>query len=93
MIACVSFVLLDEFLFKGAAAVPGFTVAMSRGVLPVLVFVAVLWGANRYLTKLAEATLAERVMMLFVTAFVGYLTLTVIGVWFRGEGMALVLPW
>ncbi len=35
----------------------------------------------------------EAVQALFVLLFTCFLVLTVTGIWFRGEGMALVWPW
>ena len=43
--------------------------------------------------KRHAASRNEAVQALFVLLFTCFLVLTVTGIWFRGEGMALVWPW
>jgi hypothetical protein len=58
-------------------------------VLPTALVAAGLWGIAKLLHKRFDATLVERAQTLLVVSTVAFATLTVIGVWFRGPGMAL----
>jgi hypothetical protein len=46
----------------------------------------------RLLRKRFKATGEEAGQALFTVVFVSILVLTVIGIWFRGKGMSLTLP-
>lgn len=87
---CVAGVALDEAL---APATGGGADWLRRGVLPTLV----LAGIGFALTTLARRRYGlgrnESLQTLIVFIVAGFLTLTVVGVVFRGAGMALSLPW
>jgi quinol-cytochrome oxidoreductase complex cytochrome b subunit len=65
---------------------------LRAGVLPILVLAVVVTGFAAWLRRGFQASpdeVAQAVVLLLAS---GFLVLTVIGVWFRGEGMALVWP-
>jgi len=65
---------------------------LIRGVLPLLVYGLVLVGWYMFFRRYRGCSRAEgtMAMMLFTTGTI--VSLTMIGCWFRGEGMALVIP-
>ena len=87
VIATVSAVLLNELVFKAdSAASPGM---LRNGLLP-LGFVLAFCGIfHVFLRKRVGANRNEAVQAQFTLLVVSLLTLTVIGVWFRGPGMQL----
>jgi hypothetical protein len=40
-----------------------------------------------------SASINETVQTAFIALTTAFLVLTIIGIWFRGEGMALTFPW
>jgi quinol-cytochrome oxidoreductase complex cytochrome b subunit len=60
---------------------------------PIVVLLLGGWALLGLLRRRLGATLNEAVQALVVLLAVGLAVLTVIGVWFRGPGMALVWPW
>jgi quinol-cytochrome oxidoreductase complex cytochrome b subunit len=83
-------VLLDAWLATASTAAPGWVV---RGLIPILAFAviaAVLTLMSRYWLALGRNEVVQTIAVLAVSSFA---TLTIIGVFFRGTGMALTLPW
>jgi quinol-cytochrome oxidoreductase complex cytochrome b subunit len=83
------FVVLDEYLIDFGAWLPWLPNVVSNGLLPVAMLFAGLWGVDLWLRQRFSASRVERVQTLFVVVLVAFATLTAIGVWFRGAGMAL----
>ncbi|MFV9676017.1 MAG: hypothetical protein ACNYZI_11630, partial [Anaerolineales bacterium] len=52
-----------------------------------------LYGFYLYSRKAFMTTHCEAVLGLFVLLLAGFVTLTIIGIFFRGPGMALMRPW
>ncbi len=65
---------------------------ISNGLMPMAVILLGLWAYYRLLGA-RGATTSEKNLALFTLLFMAFITLTVIGVFFRGENMALVFPW
>jgi quinol-cytochrome oxidoreductase complex cytochrome b subunit len=65
---------------------------ISNGAVPMAVILLGLWAYYRLLGA-RGATRSEKNLALFTLLFTAFVTLTVIGVYFRGENMALVFPW
>jgi quinol-cytochrome oxidoreductase complex cytochrome b subunit len=85
------FVVLDEYWIDFGSWLPWLPSAVSNGLVPTAMLLAGLWGIAVWLRKRRGASRVERVQTLFVAALVAFATLTAIGVWFRGGGMALTL--
>jgi len=86
-------ILLDEYVVDLPSWLPWLPPSVSNGLLPALALGAALgaglaWSRRRY-----AASGDELVQTLFVFLTVAFLTLTAVGEWFRGPGMALVWPW
>jgi quinol-cytochrome oxidoreductase complex cytochrome b subunit len=83
-------IVVDEFLLQPGAGLPSL---VWRGVVPVLLLGAAVFGFKVLLDRRFEATKSEIVQSLFILFFGVLVVMTIIGVWFRGPGMALVWPW
>ena len=65
----------------------------ATGLLPLVVVAAVIAGFVFGLRRLMAAPKEEILQALVILFLVALVVLTITGVWFRGEGMALVFPW
>ena len=86
-------ILVDEFFVGPAGWLPGAAPVISNGLLPCGALAAGALAFYMLLKKYFSASKNETVQALFVLFLVGFALLTITGVWFRGEGMALVWPW
>ena len=77
-------------MLKPGAGLPSL---VWRGVVPLLLLGAAVAGFRVLLVTRFKASKSEVVQALFILFFVVLAVLTVVGVWFRGPGMALVWPW
>ncbi len=91
MVVTTILVVLDEYWIDFGSWLPWLPSVVSNGLLPVALAFAGLWGIDVWLGKRHRASRAERVQTLFVAVLVAFATLTAIGIWFRGAGMALTL--
>ena len=82
-------VLADDAL--GSAASSGGWIA--HGLVPVAVLAGIIALAWTGLRRRFGVDRNETLQAIVVFLFVSFTTLTVIGIFFRGEGMALGLPW
>ena len=83
-------VVVDEFLLQPGAGLPS---PVWRGLVPLLILGAGVVGFRFWLVRKTGASKAEVVQALFILFFGALTVLTIIGVWFRGPGMALTWPW
>jgi len=82
-------VVMDEWFLDLTTALPRLPAVIGNGVLPVGVLGALGWWGYWGLRSRRVATTNEAVQTLFVFLGTVFAILTVIGVWFRTEGMAL----
>jgi len=75
-----------------AETLPFLPPLISQGVLPVGLVLLVLYGYGRGLRR-AGVSPGEARMAIFTVLLAAFLVLTVVGNLFRGEGMALRIPW
>jgi quinol-cytochrome oxidoreductase complex cytochrome b subunit len=88
----VALVLIDEYRLDLATALPDLPLAVSYGLIPLLIAFAslgLIYGITRLLFK---ATHSEAMVGIFTAIVVALITLTIIGVFFRGPNMVLALP-
>ena len=93
LIATPLLILVDERLIGPGGWWPGAAPLVSQGVIPLLLSLfalALFYAASR---KRFAASRNEAVQALFVLLFTSFVALTVTGIGFRGESMALVWPW
>jgi quinol-cytochrome oxidoreductase complex cytochrome b subunit len=93
-------VVIDEFWLDlpdllnsiSSPFIHGLPTWISNGLVPVTAILLGLWAYYRLLGA-RGATKSEKNLALFTLLFTAFVTLTVIGVFFRGENMALTFPW
>jgi len=86
------FVLLDEFWLDLPAWLPFLPSAISNGWVPLAALLLMLNGFYE-LVKLFRSTNCEARLAVFTLLLASFVTLTLIGIFLRGEGMALIIPW
>jgi quinol-cytochrome oxidoreductase complex cytochrome b subunit len=87
-----TFVLLDEYWLDLPAWLPFLPSAISNGWVPLAALLLLLYGFYELLKILGSRTCEAR-QALFTLLLASFVTLTLIGIFFRGEGMALIFPW
>ncbi|MGD9199394.1 MAG: cytochrome b N-terminal domain-containing protein, partial [Desulfobacterales bacterium] len=85
-------IIADEFLIDFAAWMPGLSLVVSNGILPALFVLAGIITFYWLMKKKYEATNNESIQAVFVLVVVAFIILTIVGIWFRGERMALMWP-
>lgn len=88
-----SLVLLDEYLLKLELWLPDVPTVLTLGLLPMSVLIVGLTLIYKGLKKRFESSNNESIQALFIFLLVAFIIITVIGIFFRGKGMAMVLPW
>ncbi len=88
-----AWVILDEFILNWAAWLPTWPGLISNGVLPLAILLLGLIGLDEWVKNALKANLEERILILFIFIFTALIVLTLVGVFFRGPGMALYWPW
>jgi len=91
-VAAVVWVLADEWWLDPGSWLPGIPAVLSEGVLPALVLLGLVLAIHTQFKRRADFN-NESIQASFLLVLSGFLVLTVIGIWFRGPGMALVWPW
>lgn len=86
-------ILVDEFVVGPEGWWPGMPPFVSHGAVPTVLTVLALAAFYWFTRKRLAASRNEAVQALFALLVACFLVLTVTGIWFRGEGMALVWPW
>ena len=85
-------VLLDEFWLDLPALLPNWPTLISNGMIPLLLSLAALFIIYQLFRLLFRANQSEALVGLFSFIIVGFILLTLVGVYFRGANMAFVLP-
>ncbi len=86
-------ILAGEFLIDTSSWMGAVPATLSNGLVPVGLVVAAVAGFYVLMKRRYAASKNETVQAVFVLLLVVFAILTVTGVWFRGEGMALAWPW
>ena len=92
VIGAFAFVLVDEYWLDLPGWLPFLPSSISNGWIPMAGVLLLLIGFYEAL-KAMKATSCEARQSLFTLLFSAFVTLTIIGIYFRGEGMAFILPW
>jgi hypothetical protein len=85
-------VVADEYWIDLPALLPTWPTILSNGLVPLLVTLAGLVMVYVFLRIVARANHSESLVGLFTFVVVGFIVLTITGIFFRGANMALVLP-
>ncbi len=86
-------VLLDEYWINLPAWLPSLPTLVSNGIVPLAASLLGLIAYYTLLRRVGKATACEAKQAIFVLLLTGFVVLTVVGIFFRGEGMALTAPW
>ncbi|MFN2158378.1 MAG: cytochrome b N-terminal domain-containing protein [Anaerolineales bacterium] len=86
------FVLLNEYWLDLPGWLPFLPSIISNGWVPLAGILLLLIGYFELLRRLGNS-ICEARQALFTLLFSSFFTFTIIGIFFRGEGMALVFPW
>ncbi len=92
VIGTFGLVLLDEYWLDLPDLLPFLPSSISNGWIPLAALLLALIGIYEAL-KTFGAKDCEARQALFTLLFSSFVTLTLIGIFFRGEGMALMFPW
>jgi quinol-cytochrome oxidoreductase complex cytochrome b subunit len=85
-------VVLDEFVLDIGGWLSGWPLLISTGLIPLALTLGGLGALYGLLRRMLKASHSEAVVGLFALLAVGLVLLTIVGVYFRGPNMALVLP-
>jgi quinol-cytochrome oxidoreductase complex cytochrome b subunit len=86
-------VILDEYLVDLPVLLPSLPTIISNGWVPLAALLLLLIIFYALVKGIARATHDETRLSVFVLLATAFLVLTIIGIAFRGEGMALMWPW
>ena len=86
-------VLLDEFVLNWSLWLPTWNTLLSNGLIPMAVILIPLILLDEWTVKFFHADTEERVLFIATFLFTAFFVLTIIGIFFRGPGMALYWPW
>ncbi len=92
VVGTVGLVLLDEFWLDLPGWLPFLPSYITNGWVPLAALLLLVMGYYE-LIRAFKSTTCEARQAVFTLLLAGFVTLTVIGIFFRGAGMALVLPW
>jgi quinol-cytochrome oxidoreductase complex cytochrome b subunit len=93
VIATPTWVLLDEYLLNWAGWLATWPSLISNGLIPLAVIALPLILMDEWVKKSFHADTEERVLFIATFLFAAFVVLTIVGIFFRGPGMALFLPW
>ena len=93
LIATPVWVLLDEYVLNWTTWLPTWNTLLSNGLIPLTVVLLPLIFLDNWIHKSFQADTEERVLFIASFIFTAFIVLTLIGIFFRGPGMNLYLPW
>ncbi len=93
LIAVPLLIVLDEYVIDLPGMMPSLPTIISNGWIPLAALLLLLIGFYEGIKRLFKASACETRQSVFVLLVTAFIVLTLVGVAFRGEGMALVLPW
>jgi quinol-cytochrome oxidoreductase complex cytochrome b subunit len=92
IIGTVELVVLNEYWLDLPGWLPFLPSIISNGWVPLAALLLLVIGFYEVLKALGARTCEAR-QAIFTLLLSAFITLTLIGIFFRGEGMALILPW
>jgi len=93
IVATPLLILLDEWRSTAGPQWDGIPPVIGNGLIPTIVLLTALGGFFWILKKRFGATTNEIFQSIFTLLVAAYGILTIAGVWFRGAGMTLAVPW
>jgi hypothetical protein len=92
VVGTFGFVWLNEYWLDFPGWLPFLPSYISNGWVPLAFILLFIYGYYELLKQFGSTTCEAR-QALFTFFLASFITLTVIGIFFRGEGMAFILPW
>ncbi len=86
-------ILADEYVLNLGKRLPSLPQSVSNGLLPTGVLALMVLGFCGLIRRRYTASRIESVQAVFTLLTVGFVVLTVTGVFFRGASMRLAWPW
>ena len=93
VILTVLYIVADEYIIDFGAWLPALSPVVSNGLLPAALVMAGIIGFYWWIKKKHCTTNNEAIQAVFVLLLTAFVILTITGIWFRGQGMALKWPW
>jgi len=93
LISTPIWVLLDEYVLNWTLWLPTWNTLLSNGLIPLAVVLLPIIYLDNWVHKFFNADTEERVLFIASFIFTAFIVLTVTGIFFRGPGMNLYLPW
>lgn len=92
IVGSIGFVFLDEYWLDLPGWLPFLPSSISNGWVPLAAFLLILISYYELLKGIGSKDCEAR-QALFTLLFAAFVTLTLVGIFFRGEGMSLIIPW
>jgi quinol-cytochrome oxidoreductase complex cytochrome b subunit len=89
----VLFILASEILPDPEMMLPSIPPIITTGVIPFAIIILPIWFFLRFIRRRFSLNRSEYLQSVIIIMIVSYSILTVTGIFFRGEGMALMWPW
>jgi len=86
-------VLLDEFVLHWSLWLPTWDTLLSNGLIPLAIVLVPIILLDEWTVRSFHADTEERVLFISTFLFTAFVVLTIIGIFFRGPGMALYWAW
>jgi uncharacterized membrane protein len=86
-------IVLDDFFIKAGNLSSAAQPLIWQGLLPTIILAAAVAGFYMALRRRFSASNNEAIQSVFILLVGALVVMTIVGVWFRGSAMELVLPW
>jgi quinol-cytochrome oxidoreductase complex cytochrome b subunit len=86
-------IILDEFVISGGTFSAMASPLITQGLIPTMLLTAAVAGSYMIMRRRYSASNNEAIQSVFILLVGALVVMIVVGVWFRGTGMELVLPW
>jgi hypothetical protein len=86
-------IMLDEFVKSAGVFSSATQPLIGQGLIPTIILAAAVIGFYMTMRRWFSASNNEAIQSVFILLVGALVVMTVVGIWFRGSGMELVLPW
>lgn len=91
--AAVLFIIASELFPDPEKLVPEISSLITKGLVPLIIIFLPGWLIIKFLKKSIGLNRAEYIQSIIIMLTVAYTVFSIVGIFFRGEGMELVWPW
>jgi uncharacterized membrane protein YjgN (DUF898 family) len=89
----VAFVLISELLPDPETLLPSVPAMILTGLIPFIIVAGMIYTFMKTIQKKYSLGRSEYIQTLVILLVISYTVLSLIGIFFRGEGMNLMWPW